>query len=266
MSFFRSIKLSFSLVRMDCFRVRPIFMEGSPELQKREGKMRFTSISTAPLTAGKKRGGNIMLRNVLASAALASAVAVVLSTHANADNEKFRANLSGFEEVGGFPKLNPGNPNPPGEPETLTGPTGAIFSPGNGTLQLSLDKNLQTISYTLTYTPLSSAVLQAHIHFGKIHVPGGIMVFFCTNLGNGPTANTPTCPTPSGTPPSATVIGTWSATNVIAVPGQNITTAGNFNALIAALESDTAYGNIHTTNFPSGEIRGQIRQSDDNKD
>jgi len=61
------------------------------------------------------------------------------------------------------------------------------------------------------------------------------------------------------------VTGTWIAGSVVAVPGQNIT-AGNFNALVAALESDTAYGNIHTTNFPSGEIRGQIRQEeDDNK-
>jgi hypothetical protein len=77
-----------------------------------------------------------MRRNVLVSAILASAVSVVLSAHANADNEKFRATLSGFEEVGGFPKLNPG-PNG-GEPETLTGPTGAIFSPGNGSLELSL--------------------------------------------------------------------------------------------------------------------------------
>jgi len=49
-----------------------------------------------------------MRSNVLVSAALASAVSVVLITHANADNEKFRATLSGFEEVGGFPKLNPG--------------------------------------------------------------------------------------------------------------------------------------------------------------
>jgi hypothetical protein len=60
------------------------------------------------------------------------------------------------------------------------------------------------------------------------------------------------------------VTGTWSAANVIAVPGQNIPTAGNFNALVAALESDTAYGNIHTTLFPAGEIRGQIRVQDDN--
>ena len=36
-----------------------------------------------------------MRSNVLFSAALASAVSVVLSAHANADNEKFRATLSG---------------------------------------------------------------------------------------------------------------------------------------------------------------------------
>jgi hypothetical protein len=91
------------------------------------------------------------------------------------------------------------------------------------------------------------------------------MVFFCTNLSNGPTTTTPACPTPSGTPPSATVTGTWSAANVVAVPGQNIK-VNDFNALIAVLESNTAYGNIHTVNFPSGEIRGQIRQQeDDNK-
>ena len=142
-----------------------------------------------------------------------------------------------------------------GEPETLSGPTGAILSPGNGTVELSLDKNQQTISYKLTYTPMTSPILQAHIHFGKVHVPGGIMVFFCTN-GTGP-AGTPSCP-----PPPATVTGTWIAGSVQAVPGQNIT-AGDFNALIAALESDTAYGNIHTANFPAGEIRGQIRQEED---
>jgi hypothetical protein len=59
-----------------------------------------------------------MRSNILVLAALASAVSAVLSTHANADNEKFRATLSGFEEVGGFPKLNPG-----------TGPGGGNLKP-----------------------------------------------------------------------------------------------------------------------------------------
>jgi hypothetical protein len=48
------------------------------------------------------------------------------------------------------------------------------------------------------------------------------------------------------------------------ITGQNVA-AGDFNALVAALESNTAYGNIHTANFPSGEIRGQIRHPDDDK-
>ena len=196
-----------------------------------------------------------MRHNVLVSAALASAVFVVLSTHANADNEKFRATLSGFEEVGALPSLKSATGV---EPEVFTFPTGAIFSPGNGTVELSLDKNQQTISYKLTYTPMTSTVLQAHIHFGKRHVPGGIMVFFCTNSSNGP-AGTPGCPLAP-----ATVTGTWTSASVVAVPGQNIT-AMDFNALVAALESDTAYGNIHTTNFPAGEIRGQIRHPDDDK-
>jgi hypothetical protein len=31
---------------------------------------------------------------------------------------------------------------------------------------------------------------------------------------------------------------------------------------VAALESDTAYANIHTSAFPAGEIRGQIRRGE----
>jgi len=47
--------------------------------------------------------------------------------------------------------------------------------------------------------------------------------------------------------------------SIIAVPGQNIS-AGDFNVLVKALESDTAYGNVHTVNFKGGEIRGQVRE------
>ena len=94
---------------------------------------------------------------------------------------------------------------------------------------------------------------QAHIHFGKKHVPGGVMVFFCSNLGNGP-AGTPACPA------SGTVTGSWTAASVVAIPGQNVT-AGDFDALTDALGSNTAYANIHTANFPAGEIRDQMRRN-----
>jgi hypothetical protein len=97
--------------------------------------------------------------------------------------------------------------------------------------------------------------LQSHIHFGKEHVAGGIMVYFCSNLAN-PPSGTPTCPADGGT-----VTGTIVATGVVGPTAQNVT-VGDFGAVIAALESDTAYANVHTSQFPAGEIRGQIHRAE----
>ena len=156
---------------------------------------------------------------------------------ADRDNDDFSAKLSGFEEVGGVG----------------AGQTGAILSGGTATLSLELDRNAQTLSYTLEFSGLSTDVAQAHIHFGKRHVGGGVMVFFCSNLGNGP-AGTPACPAGGGT-----VTGTVGAAGVVGPAAQGVT-IGNFDAVIEALDSNTAYANIHTTKFPAGEIRGQIHR------
>jgi hypothetical protein len=61
------------------------------------------------------------------------------------------------------------------------------------------------------------------------------------------------------------VSGTITAANVLPVAGQNVP-AGDFAALVEALTSDTAYANIHTTNFPAGEIRGEVRRGDGDDD
>ena len=53
--------------------------------------------------------------------------------------------------------------------------------------------------------------------------------------------------------------GTISAANVIGPATQGVT-AGEFQAVVDALESDTTYANIHSTAFPAGEIRGEIRR------
>jgi CHRD domain len=53
-----------------------------------------------------------------------------------------------------------------------------------------------------------------------------------------------------------------TAGNVQAIASQNVT-AGDFDALEDALTTNTAYANVHTSNFPAGEIRGQIRGGDD---
>jgi len=181
-----------------------------------------------------------MLRSKLLEASLVAAVMAFSASYASA--QEFSARLSGFQEIGGLG----------------AGETGAILSGATGTLRLDLDKAAGTLGYTLTYTSgLSSPVLFAHIHFGKVHVAGNVVVFLCTNASvpPPPAATPPACPTPSGT-----VSGTLKPTDVVA-SGQNIT-AGDFDALADALTSNTAYVNVHTNNFKSGEIRGQIRSED----
>jgi CHRD domain len=183
----------------------------------------------------------------LIEAVLVAALVVLSASYAHAD--EFFARLTGLQEIGGLG----------------VGETGAIRSLGSGTLQLSVDKNARTAAFTLTYSdvgttpPTTGAVTQAHIHFGKRRVAGGIFVFFCTNLNNGP-VGTPTCPSPS-----ATLTGTFAPASVVGPTAQNVA-PGDFDALMDALESNTAYANIHTVGFGAGEIRGQIHRVRRDKD
>ena len=174
----------------------------------------------------------------LAWTILGTAAFMLLGAHAHA--AEFTAHFSGFQEIGALG----------------AGETGAIFSRGKGTLQLDLNRNARTLAFKLTYSGLGSRVTQAHIHFGKVHVAGGIIVFFCSNLAS-PPPGTQACPQDGGT-----VTGTITPANVIGPTPQGIV-PGDFDALTDALTSNTAYGNIHTVNFPAGEIRGQIRRDDD---
>jgi hypothetical protein len=57
------------------------------------------------------------------------------------------------------------------------------------------------------------------------------------------------------------VTGTFTAENVQAVTSQNVA-AGDFDALVDAIASNTAYANVHTTVFGAGEIRGQCHSED----
>jgi hypothetical protein len=121
-----------------------------------------------------------MIRATLMGVLVATAgmTAPAVSSPASQD---FRAVLVGFNEIG-----------------ELNAETGAILSPGTGTLDLKLDVNSQTLTFTLKFQNLSTPVTQAHIHFGKVHTPGGVMVFFCSNLSTAP-AGTQPCPANGGT-------------------------------------------------------------------
>ena len=165
---------------------------------------------------------------------------------ADASAETYSARLKGFREV-----IFNGAATPP----TLVG---AIRSAGEATLVLELDEPAKSLGFNLTYQnvgttpPGTGTVTQAHIHFGQNHTPGGIMVFFCTNLAPPPGPMPPACPVNGGT-----VTGTITPGHVQGLANQNIA-SGDFDALVDALRTETAYANIHTTAFPSGEIRGQI--------
>lgn len=133
----------------------------------------------------------------------------------------------------------------------------AFNSPGSGEFKVRISPDESSIDYELQYRDLSVlAPTQAHIHFGRPGLGGGVAFFLCTNL----------TPLPSGVPAPqacpngpATITGTLTAADVIAISGQGIAagTTG-FAAMVKAIREGATYANVHTTTVPSGEIRGAI--------
>ena len=124
----------------------------------------------------------------------------------------------------------------------------ALSTSGHGTFRAMVTD--AGIEYQLTYADTVGTVSQAHIHFGAVGQTGGISVFLCTNLGNGP-AGTQTCPA------AGEVTGTIVPTDVIGPAGQGIA-ATEYDELLAAIRAGTAYVNVHSSTYGPGEIRGQI--------
>lgn len=169
---------------------------------------------------------------------LAAAAVIGLSmTVATADEgpNSFSAQLSGFNEV------------------LPTG--GNVLTNGSGSFHATIHDS-SSLTYTLQFSGLTTHTTQAHIHFAERGVNGGVFLFLCSNLGNGP-AGTPACPD-DGTKVTRTV----SATDLLGLPAQNVP-AGSFESALRILRSGDAYANVHSTKFPGGEIRGQLHFGDD---
>ena len=137
----------------------------------------------------------------------------------------------------------------------------AVSSVGSATFTADLNSAGTAISWELSYRDLEGAVQQSHIHFGQRSVNGGISVFLCTNLGNGPVGTQP-CPAPpatiSGTITDADVSPNIPAT--AAARSQGINT-GEFDELVRAIAAGKTYANLHTTTWPGGEIRAQLHEN-----
>ena len=124
-------------------------------------------------------------------------------------------------------------------------PPGSISSTGRGEFIAEIDDDAEVITFELTYSGLEGgAVTQAHIHFGARGTTGGISAFLCAG-------SRPPCP------PSGTVTGVITAADILGPAAQGIEPA-SFAELARAMRNGVTYVNVHTTRWPSGEIRGQI--------
>jgi len=133
----------------------------------------------------------------------------------------------------------------------------ALSTTGNGEFHARIIDE-DSIEYELSYSSLEGNVTQSHIHVGSPAQTGGISVFLCSNLGNGP-AGTQACPAAP-----ATITGTIVPANVIGPTGQGIT-AGQFDELLQAIRAGSTYVNVHSSLYPGGEIRSQIDINDDRR-
>jgi len=185
-----------------------------------------------------------MHRVVAATALLAGALAVLaVGSYATADSGKKKVKS---EPMSGY----------------LEGVPGPISTAASGSFEATIDDTGQgAIGYTLSYEGLEGTVTQSHIHFGQRSVSGGISAWLCGTGTMQPLAGppgTPTCPGPD----AGTVSDTIVPADIVGPTGQGIA-PGEFAELVAAIRAGRAYANVHSTKFPSGEIRGQI--NDDNQ-
>ena len=117
-----------------------------------------------------------------------------------------------------------------------------------GTFVAVIADDEQSINVVLTYNPLEGGmVLAAHIHVAREFVNGGIVINLCGAGGK------PACPTPAGQ-----VTAMVTAADVVDLADQGIA-AGELAEVIRAMRRGATYVNVHSTAFPGGEIRGQIR-------
>jgi CHRD domain len=170
----------------------------------------------------------VKLAAVVAAVSVVVGGATIAVAGGGKGGDKFRERLTGYEET----------------------PL-ALSTPGRAKFEVRLERT--AVSYRLSYRDLEAPVTQAHIHFGAEGQSGGISVFLCTNLGNGP-AGTQECPAQP-----ATITGRIVPGDVIGPADQGID-PGEFGELVDAIRAGATYANVHTEKYPAGEVRAQLER------
>lgn len=113
------------------------------------------------------------------------------------------------------------------------------------------------IRYWLSYEDLSANPIMSHIHLGQHHTNGGIVVWLCGSASNPGPAGTQGCEAALST--TTPITGVITRNEVISpAPNNQGIAPGDFDEVLAAMRAGVAYVNVHTSNFPGGEIRGQV--------
>jgi hypothetical protein len=161
-------------------------------------------------------------RSVLAVATLVAALGLAAAGGAVGTPATHVAPLSGAEEV----------------------PLNDSKARGIGMVKLSADG--ESLSYKLNVANIQN-VTQAHIHLAAVGVNGPIVAWLY------PPA--PPATLIPGRTDGELASGIITAANLVGpLAGQPL------SALVDAIRSGNAYVNVHTSQFPPGEIRGQLSQ------
>lgn len=159
---------------------------------------------------------------------LATAAALLSVPAANASIMSYEASLSGSFEI----------------PQNQ--------STGTGLVVIDYDDAAHTLLIDATFSGLLGTTLAAHIHCcappqsNAGVATSNLMVFGFPGLVSNGNFNTSL---------DLTLASSWNPVFIIA---NGATTAGAEALLVAGLAAGEAYFNIHTTEFPGGEIRGNL--------
>jgi hypothetical protein len=120
-------------------------------------------------------------------------------------------------------------------------------SKGNGVAQFQLSEDGSALQYKLVVANTEN-VTQAHIHIGSREAAGPVVVFLYGFNAAGTSEN--------GVLAEGTI--TTAELNDPRIPVARRVT---MEQLVTAMRTDNAYVNVHTFQFPGGEIRNQIEEA-----
>jgi CHRD domain len=114
---------------------------------------------------------------------------------------------------------------------------GAAAASATGSAEVTVSSDNSTVTVNLTFSGLSGAATNAHVHYGAVGVMGGVIF-------------------PLGANPTSPINKTFTAADYPSAPPEGA--PANFAGFVTDLKAGKAYVNVHTDACMPGEIRGQI--------